>query len=83
MNKTATQTPTEPGPYHIRVGRYMGIFEKTGTGYSAYVARLPGLGVTGLSLEETIEHLRTGIEVHLAGIEQDKRERPWLYAKQA
>ena len=65
----------------IRVGRYVGVFAKTSTGYSAHVPSLPGLAVTGATLEQTIEHLRTGIPAHLEALAQDKIERPWLYAK--
>jgi hypothetical protein len=31
-------------PLRIRIGRYVGVFESTSTGYSAYVPSNPGLG---------------------------------------
>ncbi len=77
------QAHAENAPLRIRVGRYMGVFEKTGTGYSAYVPSLPGLAVTGATLEEAIDELRSGIPFHLEGIARDKVERPWLYSEQA
>ena len=68
-------------PLRIRVGRYVGVFAKTSTGYSAHAPVVPGLAVTGDTLEETIEQLRTGIPAHLEALAQDRVERPWLYAK--
>jgi predicted RNase H-like HicB family nuclease len=77
------QARAEEVPLRIRVGRYAGVFEKTGTGYSAYVPSLPGLAVTGVTLEEAISELRSGIAFHLDGIARDKAERPWLYPEHA
>jgi predicted RNase H-like HicB family nuclease len=45
---------TLPLLLRIHVDRNVGVFEKTGTGYSAYVPALPGLAVTGATLEEAI-----------------------------
>jgi predicted RNase H-like HicB family nuclease len=73
----------DDAPLRIRIGRYVGVFEKTGTGYSAYVPSLPGLAVTGATLEEAISELRSGIPFHLEGIARDKAERPWLYGEQS
>ncbi len=70
---------TLPLLLRIHVDRNVGVFEKTGTGYSAYVPALPGLAVTGATLEEAIGELRTGIPFHLEGMARDKAERPWLY----
>jgi len=66
----------------ICIGHCVGVFTKTSTGYSAHVPSLPGLAVTGASLEQAIEELRTGIPAHLDALAQDKEERRWLYAKQ-
>jgi predicted RNase H-like HicB family nuclease len=76
------QASAHDAPLRIRVGRYVGVFAKTSTGYSAHVPSIPGLAVTGATLEETIEQLRTGIPAHLEALAQDKIERPWLYKKQ-
>jgi predicted RNase H-like HicB family nuclease len=65
----------------VRVGHYVGIVTKTGTGYSAYVPSLPGLGVAGGTFDETVRLLREGIPAHLDALAQDKIERPWLYEK--
>jgi predicted RNase H-like HicB family nuclease len=75
------QARSEDAPLRIRVGRYVGVFEKTGTGYSAYVPSLPGLAVTGSTLEDAISELRSGIPFHLEGIARDKVARPWLYTE--
>lgn len=49
---------------------YAAVFEKTSTGWSAYVPDLPGLGVGGDSFEETEQLLREGIEFHLEGLRE-------------
>ena len=45
--------------------KYVVIYEKSSTGYGAYVPDLPGLGVVGKTLEETKELIREGIEAHI------------------
>jgi predicted RNase H-like HicB family nuclease len=50
---------------------YAAVFEKTSTGWSAYVPDLPGLGVTAKTLEEAEQMLREGIEFHLEGLRED------------
>lgn len=50
---------------------YIAVFEKTVTGWSAYVPDLPGLGVAGDSFEETESLLREGIEFHIEGLRAD------------
>jgi predicted RNase H-like HicB family nuclease len=47
---------------------YAVIFEKTETGWSAYVPDLPGLGVAGTTFEETEQLIREGIEFHIEGL---------------
>jgi predicted RNase H-like HicB family nuclease len=51
--------------------QYAAVFEKTSTGWSAYVPDLPGLGVAGGTIEETEQLLREGIELHLEGMRED------------
>ena len=45
--------------------RYTVIYEKSATGYGAYVPDLPGLGVVAQTLEETKKLIREGIEAHI------------------
>ena len=41
------------------------IYEKSTTGYGAYVPDLPGLGVVGKTLDDTKKLIREGIEAHI------------------
>jgi predicted RNase H-like HicB family nuclease len=50
---------------------YAVVFEKTSTGWSAYVPDLPGLGVTGPTYEATEKLIREGIEFHIEGLLAD------------
>jgi predicted RNase H-like HicB family nuclease len=54
----------------IRV-KYTVIYEKTATGYSAYVPDLPGCISAGSTLEETTELMRAAIEMHLETMRED------------
>jgi predicted RNase H-like HicB family nuclease len=47
---------------------YAVIFEKTSTGWSAYVPDLPGLGVAGPTYEATEQLIREGIDFHIEGL---------------
>jgi predicted RNase H-like HicB family nuclease len=51
--------------------QYAVVFKKTGTGWSAYVPDLPGLGVAAESFEEAEQLIREGIEFHLEGLRED------------
>ena len=51
--------------------KYAVVFEKTSTGYSAYVPDLPGCVAAGATLDETAELIRSGIEFHLNAMRQD------------
>jgi predicted RNase H-like HicB family nuclease len=51
--------------------KYLVIYEKTATGYSAYAPDLPGCIAAGLSFEETAELMRGAIETHLEGMRAD------------
>ena len=44
---------------------YLVIFEKSSTGYSAYVPDLPGCISTGATREETKKNIQEAIELHL------------------
>jgi predicted RNase H-like HicB family nuclease len=50
---------------------YAVIFEKTETGWSAYVPDLPGLGVAGASFEDAEQLMREAIEFHIEGLRAD------------
>ena len=45
---------------------YLVIFERTGTGFSAYVPDLPGCITTGATLDETRKNMEEAISGHLA-----------------
>ncbi|HXM40287.1 MAG TPA: type II toxin-antitoxin system HicB family antitoxin [Bryobacteraceae bacterium] len=51
--------------------RYAVLFEKTATGYSAYVPDLPGCIAAGATMEETAELMRKASRIHLAGMRED------------
>ncbi len=48
------------------MSEYLVIYEKTGTGYSAYVPDLPGCITTGKDLEDTRHNMEEAITGHLA-----------------
>jgi predicted RNase H-like HicB family nuclease len=45
---------------------YVVVYEKTSTGYSAYVPDLPGCITTGASLNDTKRNMQEAIRGHLA-----------------
>jgi len=50
--------------------RYLVVYEKSPTGWGAYVPDLPGLGVAGNTLDEVKGLIREAIEFHLEGMRQ-------------
>ena len=52
------------------------IYEKTSTGYSAYIPDLPGCVAGGTTLEETAELIRGAIELHLETMREDSDSIP-------
>ena len=50
--------------------KYLVIYEKSQTGWGAYVPDLPGLGVVGSSLDETKQLIREAIEFHIEGMKK-------------
>ncbi len=50
---------------------YAVIFEKTGTGWSAYVPDLPGVVATGPTREEVARLMSEGIAIHIEGMIED------------
>jgi predicted RNase H-like HicB family nuclease len=51
--------------------KYAVIYEKTPTGYSAYVPDLPGCVAAGATFVETAELIRGAIELHLETMRED------------
>ena len=51
--------------------KYLVIYEKTVTGYSAYVPDLPGCITTGPTLVATEQLMEEAIEFHLDGLRED------------
>ena len=51
--------------------RFAVIYEKTSTGYSAYLPDLPGCVAAGATLEETAVLIRGAVEVHLETMRED------------
>lgn len=49
-----------------RPSEYVVVYEKTSTGYSAYVPDLPGCVTTGPTLDETRTSMQQAISAHLA-----------------
>jgi len=45
--------------------KYLIIYEKTSTGYSAYAPDLPGCIAAGFTFEETASLMRRAVELHL------------------
>jgi predicted RNase H-like HicB family nuclease len=56
--------------------RYAVIYEKSKTGYGAYVPDLPGCVAVGKTLEETQHLIREAIELHLQGMREDGESIP-------
>lgn len=51
--------------------KYLVIYEKTATGYSAYPPDLLGCGAAGKTLDETKRLIHEAIEMHVAGLRED------------
>ena len=50
--------------------KYAVVFEKTSTGYSAYVPDLPGCITTGKTRDETEQLIREAIEFHIESLRE-------------
>lgn len=48
--------------------KYLVIYERSATGWGAYLPDLPGLGVAASSLDEVKKLIREGIDFHLEGM---------------
>lgn len=61
--------------------KFLVIFEKTGTGYSAYVPDLPGCIATGRTKKDTEKNIFDAIQLHLEGIKEEKIRLPRIQAE--
>lgn len=50
--------------------KYLVVYEKSETGWGAYIPDLPGLGVAGKTLDEVKDLIREALEFHLEGMRQ-------------
>jgi predicted RNase H-like HicB family nuclease len=50
--------------------KYLVIYEKSATGWGAYVPDLPGLGIAAKTLDEAKDLICEAIEFHLEGMRQ-------------
>lgn len=50
------------------MNKYIVVYERSKTGWGAYVPDLPGLGVVGDTLDETKRLIREGIAFHIEGL---------------
>ena len=52
--------------------KYVVIYEKSRTGWAAYVPDLPGVVTTGPTREEVRSLIQEAVEFHLDGLREDK-----------
>lgn len=52
--------------------KYVVVYEKSQTGWAAYVPDLPGVVTTGSTREEVRSLIQEAIEFHLEGMREDK-----------
>jgi predicted RNase H-like HicB family nuclease len=56
--------------------KYLVIYEKTGTGYSAYIPDLPGCIASGATKKQVEENIYEAIKFHLEGLREEGLEIP-------
>ena len=56
--------------------KYLIVFEKTGTGYSAYSPDIDGCVATGSTKDEVERNMKEAIEFHLEGLKLERQEIP-------
>ncbi len=56
----------------MTISRYLIVIEKANHNYSAYSPDLPGCIATGKTRLETLQNMRTAIEMHVHGLLEDK-----------
>ena len=60
----------------VKAMKYVVVYEKSATGWGAYVPDLPGVIATGATKEETQRLIREAIELHLDGLREDNMPIP-------
>lgn len=60
--------------------KYLVVFEKTKTGYSAYVPDLPGCIATGRTKNETEKNMYEAMQLHLDGLREENIKLPMMQA---
>lgn len=58
------------------MSKYAVVFEKTSTGFSAYIPDLPGCVATGRALDETKRLIHEAMDQHLKAMRRDGDEIP-------
>ena len=53
------------------MNKYLVLFEKSDSGYGAYVPDLPGCVATGRTLEQTRNRMSKAIEMHLTAMREE------------
>ena len=53
------------------MNKYIVVFEKSSTGYSAYAPDLPGCVAAGSTINETEKLMRGALKMHLEGMRED------------
>jgi predicted RNA binding protein YcfA (HicA-like mRNA interferase family)/predicted RNase H-like HicB family nuclease len=66
---TLNQQRLETGWFEMM--NYVVVYEKSSTGWAAYVPDLPGVITTGYTKEETKTLIREAIEFHLEGLREE------------
>ena len=63
--------------------KYLIVYERTGSGYSAYLPDLPGCVATGRTRKEVEKRIREAVEMHIEGLREDGQEpaRPASFAE--
>jgi len=61
--------------------KYLVIYEKTKTGYSAYVPDLPGVIATGSTKSIVEKNIFSAIQFHIEGLKEEKLPIPKAHAE--
>ncbi|MBN1363294.1 MAG: type II toxin-antitoxin system HicB family antitoxin [Syntrophaceae bacterium] len=61
--------------------KFLVLFEKTKTGFSAYAPDLPGCIATGRTKDETERNIFDAIQLHLEGIKEENIRLPKIQAE--
>lgn len=57
---------------------YVVVYEKSNTGWSAYVPDMPGVITTGKTKSETQQLIREAIEFHIEGLREDDEDNSFI-----